>query len=129
MGLWAMRPDGRTMKSKRLAHHWSFSELAEMLGVPEDHLRHLFGRNHLRPSCWTWRSKWPEPRFPESAIPEWGRLLDQFPPSSFDGPPPELERPAQTFRESRQQGATPGEIEAFLRLFPERERERLRSMK
>jgi hypothetical protein len=116
------------MKVKSLPHYYSFGELAEMLSCSSDHLRHLLARNHLRPSCWVWRERWPEPRFPELSISEWMRALDEFPPGCFEGPPPKLERPGQAFRESRR-GATPGEIEAFLKCFSPKERERLRAAK
>jgi len=116
------------MKRSSLPNYLPFAQLAADFGVPADHLKHLFARNHLRPDCWVWWPKWKEPRFAESSIGAWRCALAAFPVGSFPGPPPKLERPARTFRESRFSEPTPEELEQFLKHLPKRERERLRSL-
>ena len=54
---------------------------------------------------WTWEPRWKEPRFRADTIPEWRRILDTVDLDSLPENPPPLERPEETFRESRQ-GAT-----------------------
>jgi hypothetical protein len=98
-----------------------------MLRVPEIHLRHLLARNHLRPCWWVWRDHWDEPRFSESSISAWMRAIDGYPVGCFHGTPPPLHRPVHVIA-GRSRGATREEVEVFLRLFPERERARLRSL-
>lgn len=113
------------MRSNCLPHHHSITEIADIFQVPETHIRHILAK-HLEPSWWVWRNHWREPRFPDSSIPEWSRLLEALPAGCFEGEPPKLERPAQVFRQSRLREPTKEEVEAFLRCFPPKERERLR---
>jgi|GEM_PF-1122502 len=111
------------MPTTILSHLWTMSEIADLAGTTERHVRHIGHRNHLRPSPWKWRPHWPEPRFHDDAIPAWLRAIHDYPADSFDGEPPPLERPSRVFERNRRPSRSA--IEELDKLCAPRKRRRI----
>jgi len=111
---------------KSLPHFLTGREIAHLFQQPPELIDRMV-RCGIHPP-WTWRKRWPEPRWPDDSFPAWHRILSDVDVSSIPQNPPPLEHPARTFRESRFTEPAAAQIEQFLSLFPKREQERLRAL-
>jgi hypothetical protein len=97
----AAKGDGNAeciMIRKKLPHYHTSCEIADLLGQPEALIRRMV--HAKRCPGWIWRPNWREPRFAESSIPEWLRLLDEIDVTALPLNPPPLERPERVFNET-----------------------------
>jgi hypothetical protein len=83
------------MTQPRVPHHWTFAEIAGLLGVTETLIRGLFARG-IDP-CWTWHEGWAEPRFDEEAVYQWREILERIVPTTSSNEIALLETPGQVF--------------------------------
>lgn len=83
-------------------------DIAELFGEDPDLIRHLVSKGIHPP--WIWRRRMSQPRWPDSSIPEWKRILNQV-KASPNGNPALLEHPSQMFcdpgKERPEGAATP----------------------
>jgi len=97
------------IRRNSLKAYLSMTEIADLLNQPENLIRRMV--NAKRCPGWIWKLHWKQPRFAQSSIPEWLRLLDEIDLDTLPLNPPPLERPEQVFKQSRKA------IEADMKLF------------
>ena len=102
------------MTKDKLSHFSSIPEIADRTGRPESLIRRMV--NAKRCPYWIWKPRWREPRFHESSIPEWLRLLDEVDLDALPEDLPPLERPQKVFRGSKKRQKT--DLEIILKSLP-----------
>jgi|SRR5271157_4686084 len=90
-----------------LPHYHTSGEIAALLTIDSAVINRLI-RASIHPP-WTWKPRWKEPRWDSSTISDWLNILNSVDLNSLPKNPPPLERPEETFRESRR-GPTAKEL-------------------
>ncbi len=104
-------------------HLFNITEIADLLNHPEGLIRRMV--NAKRCPGWIWKPRWKEPRFSESSISEWMRILDQIDLDGLPSNPPPLETPTQVFKRIHRH--SDAELELILKYSPLKTAERLRA--